>query len=469
MCFMATRVDTATSAGSDEGSTRGTHGTERGARGDERATRGTERGTHGTERAAHGTERGARIYRKVSPALQKQIEQDRAAHRALPYRTDDAEVLRRDPTRDRANLWRPAFVRDVEKILHSVYYNRYADKTQVFSFQKNDDITRRALHVQLVSRAARTIGAALGLNNDLIEAIALGHDIGHTPFGHAGERYLDELYHAHTGRHFSHNVHSVRVLDGIFDYNLSLQTLDGILCHNGEFGLHAYAPPPLGDFASFDAIVEECYTQPRRTASLVAATLEGCVVRICDMIAYVGKDRQDVQRIAGWESAPQYADRRIGTSNASIINNLTVDIIEHSYGRGELAISEDVWRELETIKRENYALIYGNPGITRFNDEVVRPMFGELYEHLLADVISGDGDRLIWRHHIRFVQRHRSYLGSEVDYAQTTEPNQIVVDYLASMTDDYFVDLYCQLFPERPCLVEYSSYFKDAPQLRLEL
>ena len=97
------------------------------------------------------------------------------------------------PKKDKANLHRPAFVREVEKILHCPYYNRYTDKTQVFSFYKNDDITRRSLHVQLVSRIARTIGKALSLNLELIEAIALGHDMGHTPFGHTGEKILDSL------------------------------------------------------------------------------------------------------------------------------------------------------------------------------------------------------------------------------------------------------------------------------------
>lgn len=143
-------------------------------------------------------------------------------------------AIRRDPAHDKANLWRPAFVRDAEKILHCPYYNRYGDKTQVFSLYKNDDITRRALHVQLVSRIARNIGRMLGLDTDLIEAIALGHDIGHTPFGHAGEKFLDIICQEKLGVHFLHNVHSVRVLDEIFKYNISLQTLDGILCHNGE-------------------------------------------------------------------------------------------------------------------------------------------------------------------------------------------------------------------------------------------
>ena len=117
---------------------------------------------------------------------------------------------------DIASIWRPAYVRDVEKIIHTPAYNRYAGKTQVFSFRANDDISRRGLHVQLVARIARDIGFALGLNCDLIEAIGLGHDLGHTPFGHAGERCLNDVFHEHTGRWFFHNVHSVRVLDALY-------------------------------------------------------------------------------------------------------------------------------------------------------------------------------------------------------------------------------------------------------------
>ena len=135
---------------------------------------------------------------------------------------DETKVIRRDNSRDTATAVRTAFIRDTDKIMHCPYFNRYSDKTQVFSFYKNDDITRRMLHVQLVSRIARTIGKALGLNLDLIEAISLGHDIGHTPCGHAGEKILDEIFSSHTGRRFSHNIHSVRVLDKIFPYNISL-------------------------------------------------------------------------------------------------------------------------------------------------------------------------------------------------------------------------------------------------------
>ena len=209
----------------------------------------------------------------------------------------ESPAIRRRPEHDKAEVWRPAYIRDVEKIMNTPYYNRYADKTQVFSFCKNDDISHRSFHVQLVSRIARNIGRMLGLDLDLIEAIALGHDIGHTPFGHAGEKFLNEIYHERTGRYFNHNVHSVRVLDKIFNLNLSLATLDGILCHNGKFSIGEYRPAELSGFAEFDRKVENCYRNQNNVASLVPNTLEGCVVRICDMIAYIGKDRQDAVRM----------------------------------------------------------------------------------------------------------------------------------------------------------------------------
>ena len=191
-------------------------------------------------------------YEKLSPELSERIKYD-IEHGTRPdFGAKGASAQRRNPTFDRESIWRPAYARDVDKIMHSPYYNRYTDKTQVFSFYKNDDITRRALHVQLVSRIARSIGSVLNLNLDLIEAIALGHDIGHTPFGHAGERYISEVFHAETGRYFNHNVHSVRVLDGIFPLNITLDTLDGIITHNGEFEMHEYYPSVMPDFDTFD-------------------------------------------------------------------------------------------------------------------------------------------------------------------------------------------------------------------------
>ncbi|MGE4485358.1 MAG: HD domain-containing protein, partial [Oscillospiraceae bacterium] len=171
----------------------------------------------------------------------------------------------------------------------------------------------------------------MNLNIDLIEAIALGHDIGHTPFGHAGERFLNILFQENTGRYFNHNVHSVRVLDTLFARNLSLQTLDGFLCHNGEYELKEYRPVRLTDFSDFDKNVENCYIDKSNINKLIPSTLEGCVVRICDMIAYLGKDRQDARNANLLQGTQNFTKGTIGVENAEIINNLVVNIVENSY------------------------------------------------------------------------------------------------------------------------------------------
>lgn len=399
-------------------------------------------------------------YNRLSPSVESLILQDRKNGVVNPYRCNDEDIIRRDESRDKANLWRPAFVRDTEKILHLPYYNRYADKTQVFSFYNNDDITRRALHVQLVSRIARNIGAVLGLNLDLIEAISLGHDIGHTPFGHSGERFLNSLLHKETGRYFNHNVHSVRVLDHLFSRNISLQTLDGILCHNGEFEQQRYYPSYGKSFDQFDQEVEACYTGGKEAIEkLVPNTLEGCVVRICDMIAYIGKDRQDA-RIA--KIIPQdykFSNDKIGTENAPIINNLTVDIIENSYGKDYILLSKDAYDDLKRTKEENNAVIYRNKDINEQYNEIIMPMFKELYYKLLDDVVKKDTTSLIYRHHIKFINETRKFYDSS-DY-MLEEPNQIVADYIASMTDDYFIALHRKLFPNSKYKIKYKSYFSD--------
>ena len=266
-------------------------------------------------------------YESLSPELTQRMTQEKATGTYPKVAFDDRGIIRRRASgSDQASIWRPAFVRDIDKILHCPYYNRYSDKTQVFSLVKNDDVSRRSLHVQLVSRIARTIGSALNLNLDLIEAIALGHDIGHPPFAHTGETYLDQLYFEHAGRHFNHGIHSVRVLDGIFPLNISLQVLDGIACHNGEIELEAYEPAKLENFEQFDKMIEECYVDQKAVYKLMPSTLEGAVVHISDIIASLGTDRQDAARIQLVEE-DAYSNTLIGSFNAEIINNLVVNII----------------------------------------------------------------------------------------------------------------------------------------------
>ena len=368
---------------------------------------------------------------------------------------DDGEaVRRRDNPHDAGNVLRSNFIRDIDKIINCPYFNRYTDKTQVFSLYKNDDVTRRSLHVQLVSRIARTIGKALNLNCELIEAIALGHDIGHTPFGHAGERFLDELYRERTGRRFSHNVHSVRVLDKIFPYNITLQTLDGIECHDGEFELKEYRPAKLDGFEQFDMQTESCYTDKQNVKKLIPSTLEGCVVRISDIIAYLYKDRQDAERLKLIDK-DSFGQSVIGTFNAEVVNNLSVNIIENSYGKPYIKMDEEYFSALQTAKRDNYQLIYKNDAVNRVLEDTVRPMFGEIYERLLKDLLSGNKSSPIFRHHIDYI--NKAYLRRERPYEET-ECNQIVVDFIASMTDDYLVDLHAHLFPKSKLKLEYKGY-----------
>ena len=395
-------------------------------------------------------------YETLSPEMTNRIEADRASGIRPPVGCADSDILRRRQVdSDRPTLWRPAFAHDIDKIIHCPYYNRYSDKTQVFSLTKNDDITRRSLHVQLVSRIARSIGAALGLNLDLIEAIALGHDLGHTPFAHSGEVYLDKLYFEHAGRHFNHSIHSVRVLDGIFPLNVSLQVLDGIACHNGEIELPVYEPAQGRSFAEFDEMIEGCYVDSANVRKLMPATLEGAVMRISDIIAYLGKDRQDAARMKLVDE-DTYTQTAIGSINAEIINNLVVNIIENSYGKPYIQLDQAHFDALKTAKKENYHLIYESAATRARLDTTARPMMGEIYDQMLQDLRTGNKNSPIFRHHINYVNRVR--YRREVPY-EKSEPNQIVVDYIASMTDDYFIDLHHYLFPDSPYKVEYTGYF----------
>lgn len=382
---------------------------------------------------------------ELDPSIEKAIAEDLVHHKQSPYAFPDENVLRREDTdHDRATLLRPAFARDIEKILNIPAYSRYADKTQVFSFVENDDITRRSLHVQLVSRIARNIGRLLGLNVELIEAIALGHDVGHTPFGHAGERFLSEVYHQHTGRYFNHNVHSVRVLDALYRRNMSLQTLNGVLCHNGEFACQKLNLEPMDNFEALEEKTEACMVDQQVIKTLRPSTLEGCVVRVSDMIAYIGKDRIDAINMGVLDGHDPFHSEVLGTRNTQILSNATVDIINNSYGKDYIAMSEAVYQDLSLAKRQNYELIYEREGLTDEAKNIVQEMFEAMYKKLREDLISENRESPIYRHHVKYLSE-QSYSLSEEDYL-ATDADQIVVDYMASMTDSYFMALYESLF-----------------------
>ena len=397
-----------------------------------------------------------RKYEQISPALEKRMQKEKSEGSFSVLAFPDSQVTRRFASKqDTASVWRPAFVRDVDKILYCPFYNRYTDKTQVFSFYKNDDITRRSLHVQLVSRIARTIGRALNLNTDLIEAISLGHDIGHPPFAHSGEKYLDEISFKETGRHFYHNIQSVRVLDRIFPNNISLQTLSGIAAHNGELELDEYRPRPLSGFDEFDEQIERCYTDREYCDGLIPSTLEGCVVRISDIIAFLGKDRHDAA-LAKLAKENLFSDDGIGSVNQEIINNLTVNIIQNSYGKPYIRLDGEHFQALKEAKQHNYDVIYeGVAEAARLRD-TVRPMMSEIFGQLLEDLRRENRRSPIYLQHISYINSYRK--PGDPPYGNDA-PEQLVIDYIASMTDDYFIDLHRYLFPDSHYEIRYRGYF----------
>jgi dGTPase len=247
------------------------------------------------------------------------------------------------------------------------------------------------------------------------------------------------------------------VLDGIYPYNVSLQTLSGIASHDGELELAEYYPQKLESFEEFDALIEDCYLDKANVRRLVPSTLEGCVMRISDIIAYLGKDRQDAMR-AKIIASEDFDYGEIGNKNAEIINNLVVNIIENSYGKPYIKLDGKHFEALSALKQENYSKIYLSDTVKKEFDAKIRPMMCELYEKLLSDLNSGIKDSPIFTQHIDYV--NEAHYARKIAY-EATEPNQIVVDYIASMTDDYFIDLHRYLFPDSPHKIEYHGYFDE--------
>ncbi len=331
---------------------------------------------------------------------------------------------------------RTDFFRDVDKIIYSLSYVRYIDKTQVFSFKENDHISKRITHVQMVSRIARTIGRALNLNEDLIEAAALGHDLGHVPFGHLGESILNEISLNNNEGYFNHNIQSVRLLmelehDGLGS-NLCLQTLDAIMCHNGEIEQAKYEPIKK-DRKDFLKEYMDTYKIKDANIKLKPMTLEGCVVRISDIISYVGKDIEDacMLKLLDKNMIPKEVTDVLGYTNSSIIDTIIKDIIKNSYDKPYIKMSDEVFNALKTLKKFNYDNIY-NKVNSKENISHIKLMFNELFENLLKDVCENNDSNI-----------NNVYLNKmSEEYLSKTSPARKVIDYIAGMTDDYFVKEY---------------------------
>jgi len=331
---------------------------------------------------------------------------------------------------------RPSFYRDTDRILYSLAYTRFLDKTQVFTHKGNDHLSRRMTHVQFVSKIARTIGRALNLNEDLIEAASLGHDLGHTPFGHVGEKILNDISLENNEGYFNHNIHSVRLLTKIENYgkglNITIPVLDAIMCHNGEFALGEYHPKDK----SLDEFFEEyelSYKDKEILKKLKPMTLEGCVVRISDLIAYLGRDIEDGIRLnlVSFEDVPESITKVLGTSNKEIVNTIILDIINNSKDKDYIKLSDDVFHAIVDLKSFNYKNIY-DKAYTKEELNELKCMFRSLFNKYLNDLKNRNYDSVIYK----------SYLNNMSEEYKNNTNERIVIDYLAGMTDDYIMKQY---------------------------
>lgn len=348
---------------------------------------------------------------------------------------------------EKENEIRPVFFRDADRIIHSFTYTRYIDKTQVFPFTRNDHITHRVLHVQLVSKIARMIGKALNLNEDLIEAIALGHDVGHTPFGHKGEQFLDEICKREQIGCFKHNAQSVRFLKDIEEINLSLQTLDGILAHNGEMIQDKYKPLPKTK-EEFLLELKSSFEDESFDKKIVPMTLEGCVVRISDIIAYIGRDIEDAIIVGTIkrEDIPEDIVKVLGNNNSIIVDTITKDIIKNSIGKDYISFSKEVFEAMAKLKKWNYEKIYTSEDACK-NEPIIREYFNKLFEVYLRYLEEENDDSNLSKKNIKEFVEQRSK-----EYLETTNKKRIVIDYLAGQTDHYFL---------RECEYNFKGFDKE--------
>ena len=347
------------------------------------------------------------------------------------YASKSSDSIRLNEITD--NDIRPSYFRDIDRIIHSLSYTRYIDKTQVFPFKENDHISKRMIHVQLVSKVARTIGRALNLNEDLIEAIALGHDIGHTPLGHEGEYILDEISTRELGERFAHNIQSVRhcmyVENNGEGLNLSIQVLDGIMCHNGEMLSNEYIPTPKTK-DEFLKQYETAYKDLNSTKKCHPMTLEGCVVRLSVIIGYIGRDIEDAIALGKFDrkELPKEITNVLGNNNKDIINNIVLDIIKNSLNKPYIKMSSEVYNALFNLKKFNYDNIY-NKSMTKEELEYYRLGMNKIYNRYLKDIETKNKNSIIYTLFLNYQNIH---------YLNNTSSKRKVIDFIAGMTDDLF-------------------------------
>jgi len=310
-----------------------------------------------------------------------------------PYATHSKDSLGRKREEEECDL-RPVFQRDRDRILHSKSFRRLKQKTQVFLLPRGDHYRTRLTHTLEVSQNARTIAKALRLNEDLVEAISLGHDLGHTPFGHAGERGLNEI----CPNGFRHNEQSVRVVERLENsgrgLNLTEEVRNGIMCH----------------------------TEGRQ-----ADTLEGRVVRISDKIAYINHDIDDAIRagVLSEEELPASCRSVLGGRKTARITTMVTAIVEASQDKPDIIIPSEIYSEFKKLTAFMFEAVYTNP-IAKAQEGKAGELVGKLYEYYLT---------------------RPEEMPDEIRAIYETEgANRATCDYISGMSDRFAVSCYEKLF-----------------------
>jgi len=368
----------------------------------------------------------------INPKSKNQINFNQTTYHLSSLSCKDAEAFRLFP--DDPQQLRTAFAVDRDRILYSGAYRRYHGKTQVFSFSNliDEEMTNRSLHTTYVSQIARTISKILGLNLELTEAIALGHDLGHTPFGHDGERALSKLCLKHNIGLFHHNIESLHIVDNISrkgnGLNLTFQVRDGIVSHDGEVHNKMLVP----NRTKTEKDIQEFILQKRQGSDvqMMPSTLEGCVVRITDTIAYIGQDIEDAIRcnVLKREDIPEDCKKYLGDKNSRIIDSLVRSVVVNSIENDFIGFDEETSFYLLKLKNFNYERIYSDENIKKTNTKIAHCM-EILFEKYLQDIAKENFDSNIFK----------QFLSNKAEkYILSFSAAEKVRDFIATMTDRYF-------------------------------
>lgn len=347
---------------------------------------------------------------------------------------------------------RLCYQRDAHRIIHSTAFRRLRYKTQVVFAPESDHVSTRSDHSLYMASIAQTVARALGLNQDLVFAIALGHDLGHGPFGHAGETVLDRLWkRIDPHQAFSHELHSLRVVDKLAfrpstderGLNLSYEVRDGIVCHCGERTEQTISPrakpgQPL---------------ERLRSRGLVPYTMEGCVVRMVDRIAYAGRDYEDALRVLGrLPPLPRRVVRRLGADNRAIINSLVTDMIESNLKTPDrIGFSEEVFAAFRQLYEYNCKHIYFHPQLTEYATRA---------ENILTTIFDFEQRELASRRQSQWgvvldkdqgpVRELHRFISKMYAPGDLPALSQIVVDHMSLMTDRYARNFFQDIFLPKP-------------------